>query len=554
MSNSNDTKPCSPPPHSPPRTRFGIRGKFLIGLTVFNVIISVAFTVHQQQAVKDQILDGLQSKLRAAATAMPLILPDGYIDRAVDEDSIPKAEYLDVLKTLSDYCELNNLVYLYTYFYKDGFFYCTSTNATPEEWMSGDYTPFFDLYIEAPPSMREAIYSGIPAYEVVTDRWGTVLTLFMPKSTEVGTRYVVGADIDIGFVDTLIQQSRTQSIAIGASIFMIAFVISAVASSRFSIAIKKLASYTEELSFSGSDSNENSALRGDVVGIQTKRNDEIGTLAHSFLLMEDRLARYLEELATTTAIKERIENELKLAGEIQLGMLPHGFDPGKNKGSIDLSAFMKPAREAGGDLYDYFFIDDDHLCFAVGDVSGKGIPAALFMTVATTVLRANANESAVNQPDLILTQANDLLSCNNKSSHFITLFIGIFNIRTGVLTFADGGHNRPYLIRKGEDAKMLELAGGTALGIFEGLPYSCQQIKLNRGDCLFVYSDGITEAFGPEQSLYGEERLERILNQAPENVSSAKLIDDVLKDIEAFRQAEEQSDDITVLALSYPLS
>lgn len=548
------TAPAKPPSPAPAvtRNRFGIRAKILIALTIFNVLVTAVFTANQHRTERERILGGIESKLRAAATALPRMLPESYLDRAVTPDAVSPAEYRAIVDRLNAYCADNNLLYLYTYRFADGVFSCTSSNGTPEEMAEGSFTPYFDPYTEAPPSIHQAWQTNQPVTEIVTDRWGTVFTLFLPLQTPAGTRYIAGADVDIAFVDTLLAGSLRRSLLVGALAFVAIYFLSHYASTRFSHAIQRLSSYTGEFTASNFTSSPDSPLRQEVVGLPDRHRDEIGRLAGSFLVMEDRLAEYLRDLTETTAAKERIQNELKLAGEIQADMLPRAFNPGVHRGRVDLRAAMKPAREAGGDLYDYFYIDEDHLCLLIGDVSGKGVPAALFMTVAVTVLRANATPARIEKPDTILAEANELLNRNNDSCQFVTLFIGILNVRTGLLSYADGGHNRPYHRPASGPARMLDIKGGVALGVVPGAPYRTHTLQLNPGDTFFLYTDGVNEAIAADDSFYGDDRLRDLLTTLPAEATAGEWVDAVMQDVSTFARGHEQSDDITLLAVRIP--
>lgn len=540
--------PASP---SPRRTRLGIRSKIMLGLTCFNIAVTAAFTLHQYQTEKNRIFSGIESKLKSAATALPRMLPVGYLDTATHAEAVSPKQYLNILHDLSAYCSENNLLYLYTYLQKDGVFYCTSSNATEEEIEAGEYTPYFDPYVDAPPSIFDAWERREPVSKIVTDRWGTVLTLFLPLETRNGTAFIAGADVSIDFVNTLLQGSLRRSLFVGLIAFIAILFLSHYASNHFSHAIKRLAAYTGEFTSSNFSAREDSELRREITRIPQRYHDEIGALAGAFLVMEDQLASYLKNLTETTAIKERIENEIKLAGQIQADMLPIAFEAPAHAQHIDLHATMRPAREAGGDLYDYFFIDDDHLCFAVGDVSGKGVAAALFMTVGITILRANATVQNMDRPDIILSKANNLLCRNNESGNFLTLFLGILNVRSGLLTFSDGGHNRPYLRSTGQSAHNIDVEGGTALGVFEDLPYACQTLQLQAGDCFFLYTDGVNEAVAADQSFYGDDRLQQQLTNIPPDASAEQWVSRLMADVSQFARGAEQSDDITLLALRY---
>lgn len=244
----------------------------------------------------------------------------------------------------------------------------------------------------------------------------------------------------------------------------------------------------------------------------------------------------------------KLSASLQTAQRIQSAMLPTQFAPMKRDFCIDLHAFVVPAKEVGGDLYDFFPLDQDHLCLFIGDVSGKGVPAAIFMAMAKTVLRATADISL--SPSEILYRANNELSHDNSEMMFVTLFLVIFNRRTGTLSYADGGHNTPYVISATGDVNPLKSQGGTALGVMEGLPYFTGEITLNQGDALMLYTDGVTEATNHEEMLYEEPRLEAFLAQHyhhPAEKVDALLLDD----IHAFVGDAPQSDDITSMFLRY---
>ena len=282
--------------------------------------------------------------------------------------------------------------------------------------------------------------------------------------------------------------------------------------------------------------------------IAISAKNEIGTLAASFNEMTRRLNESIEHLKETTAAKERIERELQIAHEIQMSMVPKIFPPFPDRSEFDIFATLVPAREVGGDLYDFFFMDDDHLCFAVGDVSGKGVPAALFMAVTKTLFRATANGNG-STPGEILTRLNTDICRDNESGMFVTFFCGILNIRTGQVDYSNGGHNLPYYLRR-DGVSPLENFGGISLGLMEQSPYASGRMVLRPGDALLLYTDGVTEAMNPSRTLYSDERLEKFLGT---NRSSApsQIIGDLISDVRHFAGEAPQSDDITLLALHY---
>ena len=246
--------------------------------------------------------------------------------------------------------------------------------------------------------------------------------------------------------------------------------------------------------------------------------------------------------------KQRMEETLKLAHDIQMSMLPKRFPPFPHRCEFEIYAAIEPAREVGGDFYDFVLIDDDHLGFAVGDVSGKGVPAALFMAVTKTLLRVMAGKRS--RPGAILAELNTELCRDNDTGMFVTLFYGILHLRTGELEYSNGGHNPPYLISRSGAVEPLEPTGGMALGVIEDVTYRSKQITLRAGEGLFLYTDGVTEAMDSADNLFSEHRLQESLQRA-HKLSPTELIRGVLGDVKRFSSGTEQSDDITTLAIHY---
>jgi sigma-B regulation protein RsbU (phosphoserine phosphatase) len=281
--------------------------------------------------------------------------------------------------------------------------------------------------------------------------------------------------------------------------------------------------------------------------IDIPARNEIGVLAASFNEMTRRLNESIESLKETTAAKERIESELKIAHEIQMSMVPKTFPPFPDRREFDVFATLVPAREVGGDFYDFFFIDDDRLLFAIGDVSGKGVPAALFMAVVKTLLRATAGTAA--DPGDILRRLNDDLSRDNESCMFVTLFCGILHVGTGEIDYSNGGHNLPFHLH-GRGLTPLDNPGGGALGVAENGVYPSARLRLGPEESLFLYTDGLTEAMDAAGELFSDERLEQLLRRtrAP---GPRQLLGLVVEEVNAFSAGAPQADDITGLVLRY---
>jgi sigma-B regulation protein RsbU (phosphoserine phosphatase) len=281
--------------------------------------------------------------------------------------------------------------------------------------------------------------------------------------------------------------------------------------------------------------------------IDIPARNEIGILAASFNEMSRRLDDSIEHLKETTAAKERMESELKIAHEIQMSMVPKMFPPFPDRPEFDIFAALVPAKEVGGDLYDFFFIDGDRLFFAIGDVSGKGVPAALFMAVTKTLLRATAGKAAT--PGETLRRLNEELYRDNDSCMFVTLFCGILDVRTGEIEYSNGGHEPPYHLSD-RGVRPLENTGGGALGIAESVAYRSERLRLGSGESLFLYTDGVTEAMDATSELFSDRRLEQSLERA--RVSGPRhLVRLVVDEVNAFAAGVPQADDVTGLVLRY---
>jgi sigma-B regulation protein RsbU (phosphoserine phosphatase) len=261
---------------------------------------------------------------------------------------------------------------------------------------------------------------------------------------------------------------------------------------------------------------------------------------------------HLDDLKRAHAIinaqKERMQEELNVGRDIQLSMLPRSFPAFPDHDEFSLSATMEASREVGGDFYDFFFVDDDRLCLCIGDVSGKGVPASLFMAISKVLIRLGAGDDF--SPASILTRVNDELAANNDAMMFVTAFLAVLDVRTGVLTYTNAGHNPPYVRRANGELLTLSARHGPMLGPMPSVTYGEAQTNLASDDLLFLFTDGVTEAMSPERELYGESRLESLLTSIRDSTPEA-VIKQVRADIDAFARGAEQSDDITVLALTF---
>jgi len=242
--------------------------------------------------------------------------------------------------------------------------------------------------------------------------------------------------------------------------------------------------------------------------------------------------------------KHKIEKSLETARQIQMSMLPTTFGEFSQEHAVDLDAFLIAAKEVGGDLYDFFAIDSENLCFLVGDVSDKGVPAALFMAMAKSLIRSAAENNI--HPDQIITKANSQLSRDNEQCMFVTVFLAVYNLKTQKLTYTSAGHNPPYIVSETGEVRMLRPHPGIVLGAFQGASYITETIDMNKGEHLYIYSDGVTEAMNIDRELFGEERLEIALAKYYCETSEG-MNKGVMSELQDFVQNAPQSDDISML-------
>ncbi len=283
-------------------------------------------------------------------------------------------------------------------------------------------------------------------------------------------------------------------------------------------------------------------------GVDITTGDEIENLSLTMKAMEHDLAEYVKDLTRITAEKERVNTELSLARRIQTEMLPNIFPAFPERKEFNIYARMNPAKEVGGDFYDFFFTDQDHLAMVIADVSGKGVPAAMFMTMAKTMLQTQAISGGT--PKDILKEVNDIVCANNRESLFVTVWLGIVDLKTGILTAANAGHEYPALKPPDGTFEIIQDKHGFVVGGIKGAKYSDYELKLRPGSKLFVYTDGVTEAQNSRKEMFGLDRTVCALNRAADDTPEGIIVK-VRGEIQDFMGEAEQFDDITMLSFEY---
>ena len=297
------------------------------------------------------------------------------------------------------------------------------------------------------------------------------------------------------------------------------------------------------------DRKRDESLVSDHFGqVQIRSGDEIEELSLTMSEMEQSLVKYVENLTKATAERERISTELDLAARIQMDMLPSTFPAFPERTEFDLYATMDPAKEVGGDFYDYFLIDEDHLALMIADVAGKGVPAALFMMMSKIMMDNRIMETS--SPAITLQQVNEMILRHNSEGMFVTVWVGVLEISTGKIVAANAGHERPIIIHPDGQAELIKDKHGFVLGGMEGMKYKDYELQLQPGSKLLVYTDGLPEAISAEDEFFGMDRVLAAASKAG-SASPKQVLDGITDAVDEFIGENEQFDDMTMLCVEY---
>ncbi|MFC1575231.1 PP2C family protein-serine/threonine phosphatase [Gemmatimonadota bacterium] len=512
---------------------------------MINALCTAAYTWNAVVKERQLFVDGVDEKLTAAANALPLMLPEAFHDNLTGPESMDPAAFEEMYYQNTRYALGIGLKYVYTLVREgDNFFVC-GNSGDERELTEGPEVPFYNPYQEPPPSLYEAWDTDQVTFGEFSDEWGTFRSIFVPMRTAQGTRFISAADMSLELLDAQLTRIVFRSLIIGGVLFVVVWILSFLVIGKTLNPIGRLTSHTKKLA----QNNFELDLEGktELLQLAERSHDEIGGLAQAFTNMATRLEEYIENLRITTAAKERIESELSIAHDIQMSFLKKEFPAFPTRRDVDLFADIDPAKEVGGDLYDYFLLDDDHLFFHVGDVSGKGVPASLFMAVTITLMRRIAQELHAN-PEEILAQVNDELSRENDNLMFVTLFCAILNLKTGEMVCSTAGHNPPVIMRSRGEAEWLTVPPGPAMGVMEGARYKSVRTTLGPADGILCYSDGVNEAMNLANEEYSNEKL---ISTVQEHGSEKPrdMVETLIRSVKEHAGEAQQSDDIAILSL-----
>ncbi len=516
-------------------------------LLVFSVIISVIGNRGFTEALLNQYADNAFHTARVAAVVVDGDRIDEYWKSGGETEA-----YQSVWSSLTRLCNSSNATFVYviepdrTDYAHIHFLFSTINEHS--HYSLYDFGYIRETTNDEYREKYRALYEGKATQELVIRDKGYIetdshITAMIPLKNSGGE--VVGIICVQQQLDTLLQARNTylrRVVIVFISLALLVVVGQSLYLHRALLRPLKLIS-EEATRFS-----EENVTTGRKLQETIRSHDEIGQLSASIDRMEEQIQRNIENLTRVTAEKERIGTELSLATRIQYAMMPHIFPPFPDRSEFDIYATMDPAKEVGGDFYDFFLVDDDHLGMVMADVSGKGVPAALFMMASKIILQSCAMLGQY--PAEILTKANQAICSNNQEEMFVTAWVGILELSTGRLTAANAGHEYPVLMQPGGGFAICKDKHGRVIGAMGCAKYEQYELRLEPGAKLFLYTDGVPEATDAGNNLFGIERMLAALNE-DKDAAPEQMLKSVRRAVDTFVKDAEQFDDLTMLCLEY---
>ena len=516
-----------------------LQTKLGVGFTLLAILTSALLTVSLFLLSQRAVNEGIQRQLRNAVGIAALQIDGDAHSKITSPEDEDSEEYQQIRRALQLVQKIDPDVHFVqtTRLQPNGdVVFVVDAETDPELFLHvGEvYDTASQMFLESAATLDSTLIEP----DFYTDKWGTWLTGYAPFYTSDGRRE---GFVSMDIAATRVKQHERGFLWIALTIFVIMAAISTILGfwigRRMAGSIVRLTDGAKRIAGGDLDSK-----------VEVDSHDEVEDLASAFNKMTEDLKVYMRNLEEATAARERIESELRIATDIQASMLPRIFPAFPDRKEFDIFASMEPAKEVAGDFYDFFLVGENKLCFLVGDVTGKGVPASLFMVISKTLLKTEALRGL--PPNEVLTRVNDSLYPDNDACLFVTVFCVILDIETGEIEFANGGHNPPLLSRDDGDFEFMDIPKNLVVGPMPDIEYELRKLTLKPNDTLFLYTDGITEAMNPESQQFSDPRLKQCLSSL-----KGKGVEDIThairKDIEDFAEGAEQSDDITMLALKY---
>ena len=524
------------------RKRHKLQNTVLFSFTILAIVLIIVISF----VVGDRYIRGEMESYRVTAysyTKSAAELIDGDKIAYYLETEEKDEYYYEILDFLNAFQAKASIQYFYVYVpFENDLVYIWDANLSEEgacelgyreEYMDGGKEVAFSVFKQDPPEEMD-IFND--------DTYGYIATAYSPIFDSNGDPVaIVGVDV---FMPNLQADMRDFLVVVIAAIFLV--VLAAILMCFFFVK-RKIVNPINKIRDASKRMVEN-LENEESIDVSVKTGNEIEELFDSFKEMYRDVKDYITQLSSVTAEKERIGAELDVAKHIQASMLPCIFPAFPERSEIDIYATMEPAKEVGGDFYDFFMVDDRHLAIVMADVSGKGVPAALFMVIGKTLIKDHTTPGR----DLgkVFTEVNQLLCESNSEELFITAFEGVLDLVTGEFVYVNAGHEMPFICKAGGDFESYKIRAGFVLAGMEGMKYRAGSMTLEPGDKIFQYTDGVTEATNANNELYGMERLGAMLNKA-KNGTPHEILPAVKKDIDEFVGEAPQFDDITMLCLEY---
>ena len=531
------------------RKHHKLQNTVLLSFTILAVVLVLVISF----VVGDRYIKGEMENCRTTAyayTKSAAELIDGDRIAHYLETEEKDEYYYEILDFLNSFRLNTDIQYYYVFVpFEDDLVYIWDANALKpgetaedvdfcelgyrEEYMEGGKEATYSIYKQNPPEEIELVND---------DKYGYIASAYSPVFDSNGEPVaVVGVDV---YMPDLQANMRDFLVVVIAAIFLV--VLAAILMCFFFVK-RKIVNPINKIRDASKRMVEN-LENEDSIDVSVKTGNEIEELFDSFKEMYRDVKDYIKKLEGVTAEKERIGAELDVAKHIQASMLPCIFPAFPERSEIDIYATMEPAKEVGGDFYDFFMVDDTHLAIVMADVSGKGVPAALFMVIGKTLIKDHTTPGR----DLgkVFTEVNQLLCESNSEELFITAFEGVLDLVTGEFVYVNAGHEMPFICKAGGKFEPYKIRAAFVLAGMEGMKYRAGSMMLEPGDKIFQYTDGVTEATNVNNELYGMERLGTILNKV-KNGTPHEILPTVKKDIDDFVGEAPQFDDITMLCLEY---
>ncbi len=532
--------------------KFSLRTKTTLGIVLFALVLSTVAIIFSyltyMRTMNEHYYEMGSNIVEAVASQFePEELDALYIDGISDEQAkelMSTPEYMAKQDFIRDMGVANDVKYLYIVRpLEQGAYYMFDADPDPATACSLGY---FEQYYEGNfVDHKEDFLAGKHVEPIISNQtFGWLLSAFYPVTLDGKMVAYVCTDISMNEVMTDRAQFLKMIVVILASITVVFMLLYLWLVNG--MIVRPINQLSVETARFVAAKNESEDIGVEIRQLEIHTGDEIENLAEAIKTMEQDIDRYIENLTQVTAEKERIGAELNVATQIQASMLPSIFPPFPARDEFDLYATMNPAKEVGGDFYDFFMTDEDHLVIVIADVSGKGVPAALFMVIAKTLIK---NQMQVEKdPQEVFNKVNLQLCENNEAGMFVTAWMGVLEISTGSFTYVNAGHNPPLLKRADGEFEYLNMKPGFVLAGFDGIQYKQAELRLDTGDVLYLYTDGVVEATDTHSELYGDSRLQTVLNQNRDK-SATELLKAVKKDVDLFVGEAVQFDDITMLGL-----